>query len=137
MLGAEPLFFLDYVGAGTLKPSVLMKSSAGFARGCQENGCALIGGETAQMPGFYQRGEHDVSGAIVGVVDHASMVDGGQTESGDVVLELKASGCRTPMVILSPGVSCLIQKKLRPSSRLPGCGRNGGRCPHEGPPKLF
>ena len=125
VLGAEPLFFLDYVGAGTLKPSVFDEIIRGFARGCQENGCALIGGETAQMPGFYQKGEYDVSGTIVGVVDHASMVDGRQTESGDVVLGLKASGLHTNGYSLARRI-LFDQAKLRPSSRLPGCGETVG-----------
>ena len=114
VLGAEPLFFLDYVGAGLLKPSVFDEVIRGFARGCQQNGCALIGGETAQMPGFYQKGEYDVSGTIVGVVDHASMVDGRQTESGDVVLGLESSGLHTNGYSLARRI-LFDQAKLRPS----------------------
>src|SRR2546423_8448934 len=72
VLGAEPLFFLDYIGTGKLEPHVFTQLIEGFARGCAENGCALIGGETAQMPGFYQQGEYDVSGPIVGVVGKAT-----------------------------------------------------------------
>ena len=69
VLGAEPLFFLDYLGTGKLEPHVFTDIIKGFARACAENHCALIGGETAQMPGFYQKGEYDVSGTIVGVVE--------------------------------------------------------------------
>ena len=69
VLGAEPLFFLDYLGTGKLEPHVFSGIIKGFARACAENRCALIGGETAQMPGFYQAGEYDVSGTIVGVVE--------------------------------------------------------------------
>src|SRR5204862_389668 len=69
VLGAEPLFFLDYIGTGKLKPKVFQQLITGFAKACSENNCALIGGETAQMPGFYQDGEYDVSGTIVGVVE--------------------------------------------------------------------
>ena len=70
VLGAEPLFFLDYLGTGKLEPHVFTDIIRGFARACAENNCALIGGETAQMPGFYQKGEYDVSGTIVGVVEN-------------------------------------------------------------------
>ena len=76
VLGAEPLFFLDYLGTGKLKPRVFTAIIKGFVRGCAKNGCALIGGETAQMPGFYQDGEYDVSGTIVGVVEKSRMLDG-------------------------------------------------------------
>ena len=69
VLGAEPLFFLDYLSTGKLETHVFTEIIKGFARACAENHCALIGGETAQMPGFYQKGEYDVSGTIVGVVD--------------------------------------------------------------------
>ena len=69
VLGAEPLFFLDYLGTGKLEPHVFTDIIKGFARGCAANGCTLIGGETAQMPGFYQAGEYDLSGTIVGVVE--------------------------------------------------------------------
>ncbi len=69
VLGAEPLFFLDYIGTGKLQPRVFRQIISGFALACAQNHCALIGGETAQMPGFYQPGEYDVSGTIVGVVE--------------------------------------------------------------------
>src|SRR5271170_1856954 len=69
VLGAEPLFFLDYIGTGQLEPKVFGELLRGFALACRDNRCALIGGETAQMPGFYQKGEYDVSGTIVGVVE--------------------------------------------------------------------
>ena len=76
VLGAEPLFFLDYLGTGKLEPRVFRDIIKGFAKACAENHCALIGGETAQMPGFYQPGEYDVSGTIVGVVEKSRMLDG-------------------------------------------------------------
>src|SRR4029077_20012472 len=69
VLGAEPLFFLDYIGTGKLEPRAFTEIIKGFAKACAQNRCALIGGETAQMPGFYQAGEYDVSGTIVGVVE--------------------------------------------------------------------
>lgn len=95
VLGAEPLFFLDYLGTGKLKPHVFNEIIKGFARGCAENNCALIGGETAQMPGFYQAGEYDVSGTIVGVVDKPAMLDGKTIRPGDVVIGLESSGLHT------------------------------------------
>src|SRR5881394_3290215 len=76
VLGAEPLFFLDYIGTGKLEPRVFQQLIRGFAKACAENGCALIGGETAQMPGFYQPGEYDVSGTVVGVVEKSKMLNG-------------------------------------------------------------
>src|SRR5204863_7687936 len=76
VLGAEPLFFLDYLGTGKLEPHVFTEIIKGFARGCAANKCSLIGGETAQMPGFYQPGEYDVSGTIVGVVEKSRMLNG-------------------------------------------------------------
>src|SRR5437762_5714868 len=79
VLGAEPLFFLDYLGTGKLQPHVFAQIIQGFVKACAENHCALIGGETAQMPGFYQAGEYDVSGTIVGVVEKKKMLDGPKT----------------------------------------------------------
>lgn len=95
VLGAEPLFFLDYLGTGKLKPEVFQDIVRGFAEGCRENGCALIGGETAQMPGFYQPGEYDVSGTIVGVVDRERMIRGTHVKPGDVVIGLESNGLHT------------------------------------------
>src|SRR3974390_405093 len=96
VLGAEPLFFLDYLGTGKLKPHVFNQIIQGFAKACAENGCALIGGETAQMPGFYQPGEYDVSGTIVGVVEKSRMLNGQKTvKRGDVVIGIESSGLHT------------------------------------------
>src|SRR5918996_1878012 len=93
VLGAEPLFFLDYLGTGKLEPRVFTEIIKGFARACAENRCALIGGETAQMPGFYQAGEYDVSGTIVGVVEKSKMLNGQKTvKRGDVVIGLESTG---------------------------------------------
>ncbi|MFM8764154.1 MAG: phosphoribosylformylglycinamidine cyclo-ligase, partial [Spartobacteria bacterium] len=75
VIGARPLFFLDYIGGEKLDPVVFRQILKGFAKACKEGGCALIGGETAQMPGMYQSGEYDVAGTIVGVVDRPKMLD--------------------------------------------------------------
>jgi phosphoribosylformylglycinamidine cyclo-ligase len=96
VLGAEPLFFLDYLGTGKLEPHVFTEVIKGFARACAENGCTLIGGETAQMPGFYQAGEYDVSGTIVGVVEKSRMLNGQKTvKRGDAIIGIKSSGLHT------------------------------------------
>ena len=120
VLGAEPLFFLDYLGTGTLEPHVFTDIIKGFARACAENGCALIGGETAQMPGFYQKGEYDVSGTIVGVVEKSRMLNGQKTiRRGDVAIGIASSGLHTNGYSLGRKIF-FDQLKLKPSSRLPG-----------------
>src|SRR5881275_2277992 len=82
VVGARPLFFLDYIGAERLEPRVFEQLIKGFTKACAEAGCALIGGETAQMPGMYQRDEYDLAGTIVGVVDRAKMIDGSRIRVG-------------------------------------------------------
>src|SRR5213595_3851788 len=86
--GAEPLFFLDYLATGRLSPLVVEQVVAGVARGCRENGCALLGGETAEMPSFYADGEYDLAGFIVGIVDRERIVDGRGIVPGDVLIGL-------------------------------------------------
>src|SRR5579863_8304432 len=95
VLGAEPLFFLDYLGTGKLEPHVFTEIIKGFAKACAENRCTLIGGETAQMPGFYQPGEYDVSGTIVGVVEKSRMLDGKSIKPGDAIIGIASSGLHT------------------------------------------
>ena len=120
VLGAEPLFFLDYLGTGRLEPHVFTDIIKGFARACAENNCALIGGETAQMPGFYQKGEYDVSGTIVGVVEKSKMLNGQKTiRRGDVVIGIESSGLHTNGYSLGRKIF-FEQLKLKPSSRIPG-----------------
>jgi phosphoribosylformylglycinamidine cyclo-ligase len=120
VLGAEPLFFLDYLGTGKLEPHVFTDIIKGFARACAENNCALIGGETAQMPGFYQKGEYDVSGTIVGVVEKSRMLDGQKTvKRGDVVIGIESSGLHTNGYSLARKIF-FEQLKLKPTSRVPG-----------------
>src|SRR5215216_1480960 len=93
--GARPLFFLDYIATGRLKPETVAGIVEGVAEGCRENGCVLLGGETAEMPGFYAEGEYDVAGFIVGVVDRAKVIDGSRVEPGDVLLGLPSAGLHT------------------------------------------
>ena len=93
--GARPLFFLDYVAAGKLVPEVIAAVIEGLARGCREAGCALLGGETAEMPGFYADGEYDIAGFIVGVVDRPHIIDGKRIQPGDVLLALPSVGLHT------------------------------------------
>lgn len=93
--GARPLFFLDYLATGRLSPDVAVQIVEGVARGCRANGCALLGGETAEMPGFYADGEYDLAGFIVGSVDRARVVDGRGIEPGDVLIGLASSGLHT------------------------------------------
>lgn len=90
--GAEPLFFLDYFATSALKPESAATVVEGIAKGCSQAGCALIGGETAEMPGFYAEGEYDLSGFSVGVADKSKIVDGSKVSAGDVVIGLKSSG---------------------------------------------
>jgi phosphoribosylformylglycinamidine cyclo-ligase len=93
--GAKSLFFLDYVAAGKIEPSVLEKVIEGIARGCRENGIALLGGETAEMPGFYAPGEYDVAGTIVGIVEREKILDGSRVRAGDLALGLPSAGLHT------------------------------------------
>jgi phosphoribosylformylglycinamidine cyclo-ligase len=93
--GASPLFFLDYVGAGVLEPEKLVELVRGVADGCRENGCALIGGETAEMPGFYQAGDYELVGFIVGIADRSRLLTGARVAEGDVLLGLPSAGLHT------------------------------------------
>jgi phosphoribosylformylglycinamidine cyclo-ligase len=93
--GARPLFFLDYIACGRLEPGIIELVVSGLARGCRETGCALIGGETAEMPDFYSPGEYDLAGFIVGVVDRRRLIDGSRIRSGDVLLGLSSAGLHT------------------------------------------
>jgi phosphoribosylformylglycinamidine cyclo-ligase len=93
--GALPLFFLDYVGAGVLDPAKLVELVRGVADGCRANGCALLGGETAELPGFYRPGDYELVGFVVGLVDRSRLLDGTRVRAGDVLLGLPSAGLHT------------------------------------------
>ncbi|MBN2029385.1 phosphoribosylformylglycinamidine cyclo-ligase [bacterium] len=93
--GARPLFFLDYIATGKLKPSIIEKIVSGMSRGCKQVHCSLIGGEMAEMPDFYAKGEYDVAGCIVGIVDKSRIVDGRSIQKGDILIGLRSNGLHT------------------------------------------
>jgi len=125
VIGARPLFFLDYIGAERLEPHVFEQLIKGFTKACKEGGCALIGGETAQMPGMYQRGEYDLAGTIVGVVDRKKMIDGSRIKAGDIVIGLASSGLHTNGYSLARKV-LLEQMGLKLTDKLPGEAKSVG-----------
>lgn len=90
--GAEPLYFLDYLATGQLAPEQMTQVVAGIAEGCRQSGCALLGGETAEMPGFYGSGEYDMAGFCVGIVEKSAILDGSKVSTGDVIIGLPSSG---------------------------------------------
>jgi phosphoribosylformylglycinamidine cyclo-ligase len=119
VLGARPLFFLDYIGAEKLEPRVFDQLLAGFTKACRAAGCALIGGETAQMPGMYRKGEYDLAGCIVGVVDRTKLIDGSKIKPGHIILGLPSNGLHTNGYSLARKI--LFERlRLKPSSKLPG-----------------
>ncbi|HEY2680037.1 MAG TPA: phosphoribosylformylglycinamidine cyclo-ligase [Candidatus Udaeobacter sp.] len=119
VLGARPLFFLDYVGCERLEARVFQQLLRGLSRACRSAGCALLGGETAQMPGMYRKGEYDLAGCIVGVVDRAKIIDGKNIKSGDAILGLPSNGLHTNGYSLARKI--LVEKmRLKASSPLPG-----------------
>jgi phosphoribosylformylglycinamidine cyclo-ligase len=120
--GAEPLFFLDYYATSRLREEVLPQVIAGFARACRENGCALLAGETAEMPGVYAEGEFDLAGCIVGRVAEADLIDGSAIRAGDRVWGLPSSGLHTNGYSLARAV--LLEKAgLGLAQTPPGLGR--------------
>jgi phosphoribosylformylglycinamidine cyclo-ligase len=119
VIGARPLFFLDYIGAEKLDPTVFTQLLSGFAKACKQAGCAIIGGETAQMPGMYHPGEYDLVGTIVGVVDRPRLIDGAKVRPGDVVIGLPSNGLHTNGYTLARHV--LFERMgLELDARLPG-----------------
>jgi phosphoribosylformylglycinamidine cyclo-ligase len=119
VLGARPLFFLDYIGAEKLEPRVFDQLLSGFSRACRAASCALIGGETAQMPGMYRKGEYDLAGCIVGVVDRSKMIDGSRIKGGDVILGLPSNGLHTNGYSLARKI-LFEEMRLNPASKLKG-----------------
>ncbi len=126
VLGAEPLFFLDYIGTGKLEPRIFGQIIKGFSKACAKNRCALIGGETAQMPGFYSPGEYDLSGTIVGVVEKSRMLDGKAVLPGDLVIGLASNGLHTNGYSLARKIF-FEQMKLKPNSYVPELRNTIGR----------
>jgi phosphoribosylformylglycinamidine cyclo-ligase len=119
VLGARPLFFLDYIGCEKLDPRVFQQLLRGLSRACRAAGCALIGGETAQLGDMYRKNEYDLVGCIVGVVDRTKIIDGSKIKPGDVVLGLTSNGLHTNGYSLARKI--LLEKmRLKPTSRLPG-----------------
>jgi phosphoribosylformylglycinamidine cyclo-ligase len=126
VLGARPLFFLDYIGCERLEPHVFQQLLRGFSRACRSAGCALLGGETAQLPGMYRKGEYDLVGCIVGVVERNKIIDGKKIRPGDVILGLKSNGLHTNGYSLARKI--LFKKMgLKPSSSLPGSAITVGK----------
>lgn len=119
VMGARPLFFLDYLGAGKLDPKVFTTVVAGLAKACRQAGCALLGGETAQMPGLYHGEDYDLVGCIVGVVDRTRILDGSKVRPGDVLIGLPSNGLHTNGYTLARQV-LLGKLKLKVTDRLPG-----------------
>jgi phosphoribosylformylglycinamidine cyclo-ligase len=118
VLGARPLFFLDYIGCEKLEARVFDQLLRGFVGACRSAGCALLGGETAQMPGMYRKGEYDLAGCVVGVVDRTGIIDGRRIKPGDVILGLASNGLHTNGYSLARKI--LFEKmRMNVRSRLP------------------
>jgi phosphoribosylformylglycinamidine cyclo-ligase len=125
VLGARPLFFLDYIGAEKLEPRVFQQVLRGFSKACRAGGCALVGGETAQMPGMYRKGEYDLAGCIVGVVDRPQMIDGSRIGPGDVILGLPSNGLHTNGYSLARKIF-FEKMRLKSSARIKGLSKSLG-----------
>ncbi|MBI3405739.1 MAG: phosphoribosylformylglycinamidine cyclo-ligase, partial [Acidobacteria bacterium] len=123
--GAAPLFFLDYLAMGKLDPRVVEQIISGMSRACKAAGCALIGGETAEMPGFYPPGEYDLAGFIVGVVERKKMLTGARVRPGDVLLALPSSGLHTNGYSLARKL-VFEKARLKPSSYVADVGNKIG-----------
>ena len=123
--GARPLFFLDYVAFGALEPAVVEQVVAGVAAGCRENGCALLGGETAEMPGVYTPPDYDLAGFIVGYVDEDAILGPARVREGDVLIGIESSGLHTNGFSLARRI---VGERMRlgPDDPFPGDGRSVG-----------
>jgi len=125
VLGARPLFLLDYIGCGKLEARMFQQLLRGLSRACRSAGCALLGGETAQLPGIYREGEYDLAGCIIGVVDRGNIIDGRRIRAGDAILGLESNGLHTNGYSLAQEV--LFDKMgLKVTSRLPGSAKTVG-----------
>jgi len=125
VLGACPLFFLDYIGCERLERRVFQQLLRGISRACRSAGCALLGGETAQLPGMYRPGEYDLAGCIVGIVERTKIIDGRKIKPGDVILGLASNGLHTNGYSLAREI--LFRKmRLKIGSRLPGSANTIG-----------
>lgn len=120
--GAKPLFFLDYFAVGKLQPEVVVEVVRGLSAGCRYAGCALIGGETAEMPDMYQPGEYDLAGTIVGIVDRSKIIDGSAIREGDVIIGLPSTGLHTNGYSLARKI-CFEVAGLKVTDQMPGVGR--------------
>jgi phosphoribosylformylglycinamidine cyclo-ligase len=118
VLGARPLFFLDYIGCTNLEEEVFHQLLRGLSRACRSAGCALLGGETAQLPGMYRKGEYDLAGCIVGVVDQTKIIDGSDIRRSDVILGLASNGLHTNGYSLARKI-LFEEMQLKVGSRLP------------------
>ena len=121
--GAEPLFFLDYMAFGKLDPIIGAEIVKGFSIACKENGCALIGGETAEMPGVYQIGDYDLSGTIVGIVEKSEIIKGDKITSGDVLIGVPSTGLHTNGYSLARKV---LLEKYKLKERIPSLRKTLG-----------
>ncbi len=124
--GARPLFFMDYIGVGRLDPNVLAEVVSGLAAACKENGMALLGGETAELPGFYSEGEYDLVGTIVGIVDRENIIDGSTIVDGDGVIGLPSTGLHTNGYSLARKI-CFEVAKLKFDDRVDPVGEPIGQ----------
>ncbi len=125
VLGARPLFLLDYIGCGELEPRVFQQLLRGLSHACRSAGCALLGGETAQLPGMYRKGEYDLAGCIIGVVDRGNIIDGRKIRPGDVILGLASNGLHTNGYSLARKI-LFAKMQLKVTSRLPGSANTLG-----------
>lgn len=137
--GARPLFFLDYLAFGHLDPQTAIDVITGLSNGCRYAGCALIGGETAEMPGLYGEKEYDLAGTIVGIVDKNEIIDGAAIQEGDVIIALRSSGLHTNGYSLARKI-CFEVAGLGPHDEMPYVGRPAGEAllePHRSYSKVM
>jgi len=123
--GAEPLFFLDYLALGKLDPMMVEAIVSGVAKGCREAGCSLVGGETAEMPGFYAAGEYDLAGFAVGVVERDAVIDGSRVRAGDVVVGIASTGLQSSGFSLVRHI-CFERARLSVETHVEALGRTLG-----------